>query len=533
MRGKLLIIEDEKRLRTNLQLLLAAEDYSVSTAADGPEALQYLQRERFDIIITDTMMGGMNGFQAMDYIATHPHDTLVIGITGHASTESAIEALRKGAYDYIAKPFEIDMILLSLARAMEKVRLQQALQNHLEALEQRVVERTRALEDTNQQLQRSLAALESTQAQLIQTEKLSALGELISGFAHELNNPLTTVLGYAELLIQSSSCPPKVQFMLEKSHEEAVRCHQIVQNLLGFARKHKPAKQAINLHSICLKTLNLLAYQFKVNNITLVTRFAEDLPMTMADGHQLQQVLVNIFSNACQAMADYQGKRQLTITTATEAAQISLTIADTGPGMSPEHLRRIFDPFYTTKEKGTGLGLSLSYGLIKEHGGEITATSAPDKGATFTIVLPLVAESDGAPAVPPPAASVTTAPKRALVIDDEPNLAQMLVATLQSMGHQAEAVSSGREALEKLTTQAYDLIICDMRLPEVDGRHIYHFVQQHRPDLLNCLVLSSGDTVSEAHKQFFQETRCLFLPKPFLLEELTQVIAQTSAVSAA
>lgn len=429
-----------------------------------------------------------------------------------------VDAVTRGNYDQAIVSSSRDEVGY-LAQRFEEMR--QALRLHVTSL---------AAE--KQHLEEANRTIKATQEQLIQTEKLSALGELISGFAHELNNPLTTVLGYAELLLRSTTCPPKVQFMLEKSHEEAVRCHQIVQNLLGFARKHKPAKHYLDVNSICLKTRDLLAYQFKVNNITLVTRLDESLPWTMIDAHQIQQVLVNILSNACQAMADYQGPRQLTITSYAETARLCITIADTGPGMTPEQLHRIFDPFFTTKEKGTGLGLSLSYGLVKEHGGEIVVASAPGEGATFTIILPMVAAppAEATPCTTPPPTVVT--PKKILVVDDEPPIAQMLVDTLQFMGHQTDVLHAGRAALERLASQAYDLIICDMRMPDVDGRQLYHFIQQHHPDLLPRLVLASGDTVSEAHKQFLQETPCLFLPKPFLLEELQQVIAQTSEASA-
>ena len=173
MPGKILIIEDEKRLRNNLKLLLTSEGYTVATAADGEEGLAYLQQKPCDLVITDIMMGEVNGFQVMEYIAKHTPETLVIVITGFASTESVVEALRKGAYDYIAKPFEIEMILISIERALERVRLQRELKGYVEALEQRVAERTRDLEATNAKLHASLAELQAAQECLIQTEKLS------------------------------------------------------------------------------------------------------------------------------------------------------------------------------------------------------------------------------------------------------------------------------------------------------------------------------------------------------------------------
>lgn len=526
--GNVLVIEDEQRLRLNLKVLLSHEGYTVTLAADGNEGVRCLQNASFDIVITDIMMEGGNGFQVLEYIATHVPNTLAIVITGYASTESAIEALRKGAYDYIAKPFEIEMIKISLERAMEKVRLQRALKRHTEELEQRVAERTQALEAMNQELHRSMAALQATQEQLIQTEKLSALGELISGFAHELNNPLTSVLGYAELLTKLDSSAPDMHTMLEKISQEAVRCHRIVKNLLGFARKQQPAKTYLDINALCRKTLELLAYQFRVNNVTTMQRLAPQLPWTMADEHQLQQVLVNILTNAYQAMAGHRGRGLLTLTTATEAAQIFIKIADTGPGIAAKELPRIFDPFYTTKVQGTGLGLSLSYGIIKEHGGEITVSSTPGKGTTFTIALNVItAAAPGLAtyATPPHA---TTPGKKVLVVDDEPNSLQLFVALLQFLGHQVEAVSSGREALRKIAAQDYELVICDVKMPEVDGRRVYRFMKGHRPASISRLIFSSGDTLSEDLRKFLENTGCLFLPKPFLLDEFKQVIAQAS-----
>ena len=324
----------------------------------------------------------------MEYVAAQTPDTPVIVITGYASTASAVEALRKGAYDYIAKPFDIEMIKIAAARALEKARLQHAVKQHVQELEQRVAERTSAREETNTKLNRSLAELKATQTQLIQTEKLSALGELIAGFAHELNNPLASVLGYAELLGKSEVDAPGVPAMLQKLHQEAGRCHQIVKNLLGFARKQKPAKQEIDVNALCRQVLELLTYQFRVNNITVVRRLKHDLPGITADTHQLQQVLVNILTNAYQAMFEYRRGGRLTVTTRHDDTSVFIKIADTGPGIAAEDCSRIFDPFYTTKEHGTGLGLSLSYSIIEEHGGEIAVVSKPNAKTAFTIQLP-------------------------------------------------------------------------------------------------------------------------------------------------
>jgi two-component system NtrC family sensor kinase len=230
------------------------------------------------------------------------------------------------------------------------------------------------------------------QEHLVQTEKLSALGELIAGITHELNHPLGVILGSAELLNASDACTPAGRPGLDRIRQEALHCQEIVHNLLGFARKQQPKKTYLDVNTVCLNTLALLDYQFRSKNISVVQRLAKILPGVMADGHQLQQVLVNVLTNASQALSEeHPDKRYVTVTTAYHDNKVWIKIADTGPGIAAEHLRRIFDPFFTTKEQGTGLGLSLSYGIIKEHGGELTVASPPGEGAIFTIALPVVA----------------------------------------------------------------------------------------------------------------------------------------------
>lgn len=532
--GHILIIEDEQRLRANLKTLLSHEGYMVTTAADGHEGLHYLQNTHFDLVLTDIMMDDINGFQVLEYIATHVPDTLAMVITGYASTESAVEALRKGAYDYIAKPFEIEMIKVSIERAMDKVRLRRALRYHTEQLEQRVAQRTSELEAMNRKLHDSMAELKATQEQLIQTEKLSALGELISGFAHELNNPLTSVVGYSELLTNCDTWSADACAMLEQIRQEALRCHRIVKNLLGFARKQPPAKTYLDVNAVCRQTLDLLTYQLKVNNITTVQQLDVHLPYTLADEHQMQQVLVNILTNAYQAMAEQQGNMRLTVSTTHDDANIYIKIADTGPGIAAESLPRIFDPFYTTKSQGTGLGLSLAYGMIKEHGGQITVSSALGKGTTFTIILPVNSgqcdDTHHRYAAPP---HVVYPRKKVLVIDDEHTSVDLLVAVLQFLGHQTEATSSGREALQKIAQHDYDLIICDVKMPEVDGRQVYQFIKEQHPHMVKRLIFTSGDTVSEKSRKFLDKTGCQFLSKPFLLDEFKQAINQASMHGAA
>jgi len=241
---------------------------------------------------------------------------------------------------------------------------------------------------------RDITEINRLQQQLIQSEKLAGLGQLVSGVAHELNNPLTAVIGFTQLILADPSLDRKVRERLETVMQEGERTRRIVQNLLSFSRQHKPSRKNVNLNDLLERTLELRAYELRVNNIS-VHRELEDIPSIFADGHQLQQVFLNIIINAEQALQNGKGKGVLTVKTEIKEVDsirwVRVIIADDGPGIALENMSKLFDPFFTTKPvgKGTGLGLSISYGIVKEHGGTIRVESSPGSGATFIIELPV------------------------------------------------------------------------------------------------------------------------------------------------
>ena len=386
----ILLIEDEPRLRNNLQILMQHEGYRVTTAQNGAQGIKKASEESFDLVITDIVTPAVNGFQVMDYLKAHQPDTVVLVMTGYVSTESAIEALRRGAYDYLSKPFDFEIMKITIERALEKVRLSKTLRRYMSELEQKVEERTRELTEANRKLEQSLDDLRAAQEQLIQAEKLSALGELIAGVAHELNSPLSTIALSSELAMSIAVAPEgRLRTQLERIGEATVHCQQIVKSLVSFARKQKPEPAYIDVNALCDKALELVVGQLKVSNIRLEKRFDERVPRTMADPHQLQQVFVNLATNAYQAMASGSGRGKLLVETQAGDGVIHVRFHDDGPGISPERQRKIFDPFFTTKPEGTGLGLSISYGIIKAHGGEISVRSAPGEGTTFLVDVPV------------------------------------------------------------------------------------------------------------------------------------------------
>src|SRR5437868_8835569 len=223
-----------------------------------------------------------------------------------------------------------------------------------------------------EQTYRAYDDLRRTQEQLLQSEKMSAVGQLISGVAHELNNPLTAILGYTQLL-ESEELEPRIQEFIQKLRKQAQRTQRIVQNLLSFARQHKPARAHVDLRSVVEDTIALRDYDLKVNNIEVVREFEAVLPSVVADPHQLEQVYLNIINNAADAMMDSGRGGRLRISISADNGSVVTSFHDSGPGIyDPKH---VFDPFYTTKGvgKGTGLGLSICYGIVKEHGGDISA----------------------------------------------------------------------------------------------------------------------------------------------------------------
>jgi two-component system, NtrC family, sensor kinase len=374
------------------------------------------------------------------------------------------------------------------------------------------------------------------QQQLVQSEKLSAIGELISGIAHELNNPLTGVMGYSQLLQLRKDLDGRAKENLFKINDLALRCQKIVQNLLSFARKQKPERTLSDINDVLEKTVELRSYDFQVNNIEISRKLDRFLPKTIADAHQLQQVFLNVMTNAEQAMLEAHGKGHLTIQTKTndQNSHITVEITDDGPGIPESHLTRIFDPFFTTKEvgKGTGLGLSLSYGMIKEHGGNIYARSRLGEGSTFFVELPIISrletENSPAPALMPQSLQFENLvrDKHILVVDDEKYILDFLVEVLQSFPMKVDTASNGRAAMEKMQVFEYDLIITDFKMPQMSGRDLFEWITQNRPQLAKRIIFVTGDTVSLETRSFFEDNNSRYLAKPFKIEEVKEVIQQ-------
>jgi signal transduction histidine kinase/CheY-like chemotaxis protein len=520
---KILVVDDERGIRDLLSLELGSRDYKVSTAANGEEALEKIKNEKFQLVISDIKMPRMGGLEMLEAIKKIDPDIEVIMSTGYGTVETAVSAMKIGAYDFIQKPFNLDEILALTEKALEKSDMKtllgiyeaskaifssvklEALLPLMAKLSTRILkaddasimlidpegkllvaatigletdERKQArlafgervagkvaqlkgpliitgplekdarfsnvasLRDIRSsivfpllvegevlgilnvnrtareepftaaelrhatifgaqiaqalhnaklygELEKKINEIQEMQCQLVQSEKLAAVGQLAAGVAHEINNPLTGILGFTEILLQDKSLSREQREDLESVLHQSRRCRKIVQNLLQFSRRKKPENQMVRLNEVLAPTLQLVQYDFRSANIEIKMHIPEDLPPLYGDSSQLEQVFLNLITNARQAM-EGRKKGAVNIRASQEAGRIVIRFEDNGPGIPPENLGKVFDPFYTTKPvgKGTGLGLSISYGIIAQHHGTIRCESQEGTSTAFIIELP-------------------------------------------------------------------------------------------------------------------------------------------------
>ncbi len=360
---------------------------------------------------------------------------------------------------------------------------------------------------------------------LLQSEKMASVGQLVSGVAHELNNPLTGVMGFSQLLLAGElEEGPRAQ--IQTIYDEAERAAKIVQNLLSFARRRRPTKEMADVNALVQRVLELRSYDFAVRNITLDTR----MQSCWVDQDQIQQVLFNVIKNAEQAMIDAHRGGKLTVVTQGSSTGARISVADDGPGIPPDIQRRIFDPFFTTKEagEGTGLGLTICYGIIDEHGGRIWTENRPEGGSTFNIELPVGIEEEheagGDSGHGPEAAPSTVSERRILVVDDEVSIRQLLSEILKLDRHSVAVASSGIEAADLTEREKFDVIITDMKMPGMDGASFYRQVRQRDPQQARRIIFITGDTVSPDTRAFLQRVSNPVLAKPFKIGPLRDAI---------
>ena len=355
------------------------------------------------------------------------------------------------------------------------------------------------------------------------SSRLASVGEMAAGIAHEINNPLTGVIGFSQLLAERQDLPKDVGNDVKIIAEGSQRVADIVRKLLTFARQSKPVKISSNLNELIVNTLNLRSYVLKTANIEVVTHLDPELPSIVVDPGQIQQVFLNLIVNAEHAMKKAHDKGRLTVTSEKLDKRIRIIFQDDGPGISPGNLKRIFEPFFTTKpvSEGTGLGLSLSRSIVLEHNGELRVESELDKGAAFIIELPL---GDQLPEsrVASSAGSVSKAAERRtariLVVDDEAPVRDLIRAALSQSGHTVDGISNPYEALDQINRATYDVLFLDIRMPGMSGITLYGEIKERMPQLADRVIIITGDTCSEDVESFLKLHRLPSLSKPFDLQ---------------
>jgi len=366
---------------------------------------------------------------------------------------------------------------------------------------------------------RAYEDLRRTQEQLLQSEKMSAVGQLISGVAHELNNPLTAILGYAQLL-EGAGLDHRSADYVRKLFKQAQRTHRVVQNLLSFARQRKPQKQEVDLRKVLEESLTLREYDLKVNNVALEREIPDELPSVVGDPHQLEQVFLNIVNNALDAMVESSSSGLLKVRVFQKDAYVCVEFDDSGPGIKDPS--RIFDPFYTTKSvgKGTGLGLSICYGIVKEHGGEIVARNRDEGGATIEVRL-LASEKPALAETVPSTRRESLLAGRVLLVEDEEAVLEFERDVLVGSGADVTTSMSVEDTKQRLGSGSFDAIVMNGRMPGgCTAREMYEWMARESPGSENRLLLTFSTVTDPETRSFLQERGVPMLAKPFEVADL-------------
>jgi signal transduction histidine kinase len=491
-----LIVEDSAIDAELLELELVKGGFApittrVQTAAGMQAALDM---ESWDIVLCDYQMPRFTGMEALELLNATGKDIPFILISGSAGEDIAVAAMKAGAHDYFMKG-RLALLVSAIRRELHEAKLR------AEARAQR------------EQLQRN--------------EKLAALGTLLAGVAHELNNPLLVIMHQTELLERALNDDPR-QVRANNIMRAVRRCSSIVRNFLALTRNEPPRRVPTTLNAVVHEVLDLAGYGLRTDGIDVTLDLAESLPVISADPQQLQQVVLNLVSNAQYALRARPRNRILRIRSTFDAERrtVTLQIEDNAGGIPAEIRSRIFDPFFTTKPigEGTGLGLSLCHGIITAHGGTITVTSEMNAGTTFLISLPVdsgeTAKDDDEDA----SDAGTKIKGRILVVDDDPDVAIAFSDILSARGHRVDMATNGRSVLELLDDNAYDLVLSDMRMPEIDGLSLYREIVIRRPHLERCFIFVTEDVFNADHGGFLAQTGAVLLSKPCSSREVENAV---------
>ncbi|GIW72189.1 MAG: hypothetical protein KatS3mg102_1731 [Planctomycetota bacterium] len=369
----------------------------------------------------------------------------------------------------------------------------------------------------------------------VQAGRLASLGNLIAGITHELNNPLAVISGFAELLLAQTPPGAETREMIEAIHAEAQRCTRIVHNLMTFARQRRPTLTPLDLNEIVRDVLELYRFKLSLEDITTRVELAPELPLTLGDLAQLQQVVLHLVGHAQAALHETTGTREIRIATRSEAdsGEVVLEVEHTGASIPEERLLELFEPFppLGAAEEEWQVGLALCYVLVRQHRGRLEA--GPRAGGGMRFAVRLAAGTPGERGTPPDVARrrALAAGKGVLIVDDEPRFLGLIQRVLTAEGYRCATARDGAEALRMLASRAYDLIVLDIRMPTLDGIAFFREVERQFPELAPRILITSGDTATEETKRFCASLPNPVLHKPFEVEQLVRAIAELAATA--
>ena len=517
----ILIVDDNPANLKLLQIHLAARGYETFTARDGEEALALARAKQPDLILLDVIMPKVDGIEVCRRLKGDPSLPFmpIILVTAKTDPEDVVNGLEAGAEEYLTQPVEHTALLARVKSMLRIKALHDTTQEQATRLQAQAVQ----LEELNQSLEARVA--EQLKA-LHQTEKLSALGELLASIAHELNNPLSVVVGQA-ILLADTATDQRLADRATKIANAADRCARIVKTFLAMARQQPTERKAVHLNDIIDRALDVTRYSLHASAIDVSLQLAQALPPVQGDAAQLHQVLTNLIVNAQHALEDIEGPRTLGLSSAFSAQheQVVVEVKDNGSGIPPAIRSRIFEPLFTTKAvgTGTGIGLAMCHRIIEAHGGTIEVDTTVNQGATFVIRLP-VSVTPGTVSGDVDELHRGAKPLAALIVDDEAEVAELLGDILRADGHRVEIAHSGSAALETIAQRDFDIILSDLRMPGLDGPSLYRVLEERQSALLSRVAFITGDTLSPKIKGFLQTVGRPYIEKPIIPQEVRNLV---------
>ncbi len=550
----IMIVEDEVILAKELKIKLEDMGYRVTSIVNsGERAIESSEQDRSDLILMDiNLKGKMDGIEAAEIIHSH-FDIPVIFLTAYADEEKLDRAKLTLPFGYILKPYldrdlkiTIEMALYIAQADIERKQAQMALQKAHDELEQRVDERTGELAKANEHLLREIEERKKTEEkkgeleiQLLQAQKMEAIGTLAGGIAHDFNNILSPIIVHTEMVMMDIQDHNPMHSHLEQVMKAAMRARDLATQILTFSRQGKQEPKAMKISLVAKEAIKLLTSALP-STIEINYKFEAKADTVLADPTQIHQILMNLCTNAAHAMREKGGVLEVNLTDADIGSEaldqhielipgrpyLKMTVKDTGHGMGPDVLGRIFEPYFTTKQigEGTGMGLSVAHGIVKKHNGAISVTSQPGKGTIFHIFLPVI--EGGVKKEVETSEDLPKGDERILYIDDEKPMVDAVEPMLERLGYEVTARTSSIEALEAFRNKpfGFDIVITDQTMPNMTGAQLARELMQIRPDIPIILCTGFSELINEerARKMGIRA----FVMKPIVMSKIAKTIRE-------